>query len=124
MLLQVIRKTEEEMEPGMSHQHEAQMIAVAADPGAQQWWWCWLWLCVLTLQSSWLLCMLFGCPDAIGSSRHEGLHDSKVPKLCCSAAPFVGRSVPFCSCISSTHLSNRLTASLMLLLLHVQMTQT
>eukprot|EP00775_Hariotina_reticulata_P013159 gene13159-13289_t len=28
----VIRKSAEEMEPGLSHQHEAQMIAVAADP--------------------------------------------------------------------------------------------
>jgi hypothetical protein len=30
----VIRKTPEEMEPGGSNQHEAQLLAVAADPGA------------------------------------------------------------------------------------------
>jgi hypothetical protein len=32
---QVIRKAPEEMEPGRSHQHEAQLVAVAADPGGQ-----------------------------------------------------------------------------------------
>jgi hypothetical protein len=36
VLLQVIRKTPEEMQPGGSHQHEAQLLAVAADPSK----WC------------------------------------------------------------------------------------
>lgn len=33
MLVQVIRKEQHEMEPGLSHQHEAQIIAVATDLG-------------------------------------------------------------------------------------------